>query len=80
MARPFATVEEFEVLEDPEGQELFRGHLVIACANLEEDIELAEKITERFKKEFGKVSGPTILFNHFLLHLARRILTDCFYI
>ena len=53
---------------------------MIACANLEEDIELAEKITERFKKEFGKVSGPTILFNHFLLHLTKRILTDCFYI
>lgn len=52
----FATVEEFEVREDPEGQELFRGHLVIACANLDEDLELAEKITERFKEEFGKVS------------------------
>lgn len=52
----FATVEEFEVREDPEGQEVFRGHMVIACAPLEEDLELAEKITERFEKEFGKVS------------------------
>eukprot|EP00804_Cyclotella_cryptica_P014709 CCRYP_020183-RB/>CCRYP_020183-RB protein AED:0.09 eAED:0.09 QI:209/0.75/0.6/1/0.5/0.8/5/0/717 len=50
----FATVERFEIIEDPEGQAAFRGHLVIACAPLDEDLELAEKITERFGEEFGK--------------------------
>ncbi|KAL3801486.1 hypothetical protein HJC23_000924, partial [Cyclotella cryptica] len=50
----FATVERFEIIEDPEGQAAFRGHLVIACTPLDEDLELAEKITERFGEEFGK--------------------------
>lgn len=49
-------MDEFEVREDPEGQAAFRGHLVIACAPLDEDIEVAEKITERFEEEFGKAS------------------------
>jgi hypothetical protein len=51
----FATVDEFDVEEDKELQEAFRGHLVIACSALEEDLELAAKITERFKEEFGPV-------------------------
>lgn len=50
----YATVEKFEYREDPEGQKEFRGHLVIACTPTEEDVDLAEKITERFKDEFGK--------------------------
>ncbi|KAL3779316.1 hypothetical protein HJC23_013766 [Cyclotella cryptica] len=50
----FATVERFEIIEDPEGQVAFRGHLVIACTPLDEDLELAEKITERSGEEFGK--------------------------
>lgn len=50
----FATVEKFEYQEDPEGQKVFRGHLVIACTPIEEDIKVAEGIAERFKEEFGK--------------------------
>ena len=50
----YATVEKFEYREDPEGQKEFRGHLVIACTPTEEDVDVAEKITERFKEEFGK--------------------------
>lgn len=49
-------MDEFDVEEDKELQEAFRGHLVIACSALEEDLELAAKITERFKEEFGPVS------------------------
>ena len=50
----FATVEKFEYRDDPEGQKEFRGHLVIACTPTEDDVDLAEKITERFRDEFGK--------------------------
>eukprot|EP00581_Thalassiosira_minuscula_P008245 CAMPEP_0183709200 /NCGR_PEP_ID=MMETSP0737-20130205/5287_1 /TAXON_ID=385413 /ORGANISM="Thalassiosira miniscula, Strain CCMP1093" /LENGTH=748 /DNA_ID=CAMNT_0025937229 /DNA_START=256 /DNA_END=2502 /DNA_ORIENTATION=+ len=50
----FATVEKFEHRDDPEGQRDFRGHLVIACTPTDEDIDVAEKITMRFKEEFGK--------------------------
>jgi len=50
----FATVEKFEYRDDPEGQKEFRGHLVVACTPTEEDVDVAEKITERFKDEFGK--------------------------
>ena len=50
----FATVEKFEYRPDPEGQKEFRGHLVVACSSSDEDMEVAEKITERFNDEFGK--------------------------
>ncbi|KAL7533185.1 hypothetical protein ACHAXR_005093, partial [Thalassiosira sp. AJA248-18] len=50
----FATVEKFEYRDDPEGQKEFRGHLVVACTPTDEDVKVAEKITERFKEEFGK--------------------------
>ena len=50
----FATVEKFEYRPDPEGQKEFRGHLVVACTPSDEDMEVAEKITERFNDEFGK--------------------------
>lgn len=50
----FATVEKLEYREDPEGQAAFRGHLVVACPDLDEDLQLAETITKRFKDEFGK--------------------------
>ncbi|KAL7551070.1 hypothetical protein ACHAWF_014268 [Thalassiosira exigua] len=50
----FATVERFEHVEDPEGQKEFRGHLVVACTPEEEDLQIAERITERFEEEFGK--------------------------
>lgn len=57
----FATVDKFEIIDDPEGQKAFRGHLVIACSPLDEDLDLAEKITERFGEEFGKVSEHILL-------------------
>jgi len=50
----FATVEKFEHRDDPEGQEAYRGHLVVAVSPSEEDVNVAEKIHERFGKEFGK--------------------------
>ncbi|KAL9189508.1 hypothetical protein ACHAXT_009183 [Thalassiosira profunda] len=50
----FATVEKFEHREDIEGQKEFRGHLVVAITPSDEDLEVAEKITERFQEEFGK--------------------------
>jgi hypothetical protein len=50
----FATVERFEYREDPEGQEQFRGHLVVAITPTDEDMEVAEKISVRFKEEFDK--------------------------
>ena len=50
----FATVEKFEYRDDPEGQAAFRGHLVVACPDLDEDLQLAETITKRFKDEFDK--------------------------
>lgn len=50
----FATVDKFVHRDDPEGQEAFRGHLVIACTPVQEDVDVAEMISERFEKEFGK--------------------------
>ena len=50
----FATVEKFEYRDDPEGQAAFRGHLVVACTQSDEDLKLAETIAKRFKDEFGK--------------------------
>jgi len=50
----FATVEKFEHRDDPEGQEAFRGHLVVAIGPIDEDMEVAERIHERMKEEFGK--------------------------
>lgn len=37
-----------------EGQKEFRGHLVIACCGSDQDLELAEKITNRMASEFGQ--------------------------
>jgi hypothetical protein len=45
---------EYEVVEDEEFEREFRGHLVIACTGDDSDLEIAEKITIRFNKEFGK--------------------------
>lgn len=41
-------------VEDKEGAEQFRGHLVVACCGSEKDLELAEKITQRMNDEFDK--------------------------
>lgn len=40
--------------DDPEFQKEFRGHLVVACTPIDEDIEIAEKLTKRMTEEFGK--------------------------
>lgn len=44
----------YTVVDDPEFREKFRGHLIVACSAADEDLEVAERITERFEKEFGK--------------------------
>ena len=45
---------DYEVEEDEEFQREFRGHLVVACTGMDSDLDIAEKITLRFQKEFGK--------------------------
>ena len=45
---------EYEVVEDEEFDKAFRGHLIVACTGMTEDLDIAEKITKRFEKEFGK--------------------------
>jgi hypothetical protein len=44
----------YEVVQDEEFQKQFRGHMVIACTPQDEDLEIAETITARMAKEFGK--------------------------
>jgi hypothetical protein len=44
----------YKPIDDEEFREMYRGHLVVACTGVDEDLEVAERITERFKKEFGK--------------------------
>lgn len=45
---------EYEYIDDKEFTEAFRGHLIIACPGDEDDLEIAEKITNRCQQEFGK--------------------------
>jgi len=45
---------EYEEVEDEEFEREFRGHLIVACTGRDEDLDVAEKITSRFEKEFGK--------------------------
>ena len=45
---------DYEVVKDEEFERDFRGHLVVACTGSEHDLEVAEKISNRFAKEFGK--------------------------
>jgi hypothetical protein len=45
---------DYEVVEDEEFEKEFRGHLVVACTGNDSDLEIAEKITLRMDKEFGK--------------------------
>ena len=59
---------EYEVEEDEEFQREFRGHLVIACTADDSDLEIAEKITMRFEKEFGK----QVFVETRILELARQ--------
>jgi len=52
---------------DEESQAAFRGHLVVACAGTDEDLDLAETITKRMKDEFGKkVFVETRIYNQAL--------------
>ena len=44
----------FNYVKDPEFEELFRGHLVVACSGDDSDLEIAEKITLAMEKNFGK--------------------------
>lgn len=50
MGRSFA----YKATNDEEFQREFRGHLVIACTGEDSDLEVAEKVTQRFEIEFGK--------------------------
>merc|ERR1712238_514325 len=45
---------EYKDSNDTRFEEEFRGHLVIVCAPVERDIELAEMITQRMEPEFDK--------------------------
>eukprot|EP00980_Cylindrotheca_fusiformis_P003709 scaffold822_cov130-Cylindrotheca_fusiformis.AAC.4 len=44
----------YEYVDDPEFEREFRGHLIVACTPMDEDIEIAEKLTKRMEEEFGK--------------------------
>jgi hypothetical protein len=44
----------YKYVDDPEFEREFRGHLVVACTPNDEDLEIAEKLTKRMDKEFGK--------------------------
>ena len=45
---------QYEYKPDPEFTKEFRGHLIVACTPMDEDLEIAEKITAVMKKNFGK--------------------------
>ena len=61
----FAKETVYDLVNDEEGADAFRGHLVIACCGSDHDLELAEKITSRMKEEFGKkVYVETRVYNH----------------
>ncbi|GKY91998.1 hypothetical protein MPSEU_000171400 [Mayamaea pseudoterrestris] len=45
---------DYTYVKDEEFERDFRGHLIVACTGEEGDLNIAEKITERFQKEFGK--------------------------
>jgi len=50
----YAKERNFTLIEDEEEQKEFRGCLVVACTGSEKDLDTAEKITLRMKREFGK--------------------------
>lgn len=55
----------YTVIQDKEGAEQFRGHLVVACCGSDKDLELAEKITQRMKDEFDKqIYVETRVYSH----------------
>jgi hypothetical protein len=54
-------------IKDEEADRNFRGHLVVACTGEDSDLEIAEKITLRFKEDFGK----TVFVETRVMALAR---------
>lgn len=55
--------QKFQVEEQKPGEE-FRGVLVVACGPMEEDLDMAEKITLRIEKEFDTVFFETRIIAH----------------
>lgn len=56
---------DFENAQDEDFQKNFRGHLVVACGNFEEDLEVAEQITTRMESEFGNaIYTETKIYQH----------------
>merc|ERR1712224_228321 len=52
-------------VKDPEREQCFFGHLVIACANDDVDLMIAENITRRMDHEFGKmIYVETRVYSH----------------
>ena len=45
---------DYEVVQDNEFEEEFRGHLIVACTGEDADLEIAEKITAAMDQAFGK--------------------------
>jgi len=55
----------YKYIQDEEFEREFRGLVVVACAPMDEDLEIAEKITERMGEEFGKkIFVETRVFGH----------------
>lgn len=55
----------YKYVHDEEFEREFRGHLVIACGPMDEDLAIAEKITVRMREEFGKkIYAETRVFGH----------------
>jgi hypothetical protein len=54
VAEAVCQLTDYELVHDEEFQKEFRGHLIIACSGSMEDLDTAEMITARFRKEFGK--------------------------
>jgi len=56
---------DFEKNQDADFQKNFRGHLVVACGNFEDDLDVAESITTRMEKEFGNaIYTETKIYQH----------------
>ena len=56
---------DFTNVQEDDFQKNYRGHLVVACGNFDEDLETAERITERMEKEFGNsIYTETKIYKH----------------
>jgi hypothetical protein len=54
----------YELVDDSEGVETFRGHLVVACSGSDQDLELAKKIALYMDEEFDATKS-----RYFIIHL-----------